>query len=134
MGNPFTNFIKKYDLDSIFKPSDLSFLNVSNKDALKSDIQNIANDMKKILTLIVILCAMCSCNKKPDTNVYHEVEKTNDVYEVYRGLQLKVVVIDSCEYLIGDNWSGYQGYGYMSHKGNCKYCAERRKRELKNCK
>lgn len=44
----FKNFMKKYGLDSIFKPADLSFLNMSNKDALKSDMQNIANDMKKV--------------------------------------------------------------------------------------
>lgn len=90
--------------------------------------------MKKILILIVVLCAMCSCCGQPDTNVYHEVEKTNDVYEVRRGLKLRVVVIDSCEYIIGSEYAPSQGYGYMSHKGNCKYCAERRKRELKNSK
>lgn len=34
-----------------------------------------------------------------------------------------VVVIDSCEYI-----HGTLTYG-LSHKGNCKYCAERRKAE-----
>lgn len=33
------------------------------------------------------------------------------------------VVIDSCEYIEGD-------YS-LAHKGNCKFCAERRKKELK---
>ena len=97
--------------------------------------------MKKIFILISILFAMVSCSEQPDTNIYHEVEKTNDVYKVNVAstgceqiTNLRVVVIDSCEYLIGHFRNGYDGYGYLSHKGNCKYCAERRKRELQNLK
>ena len=37
-----------------------------------------------------------------------------------------VIVIDSCEYIVKSSESGYQGYGYMAHKGNCRYCKERR--------
>ena len=44
-----------------------------------------------------------------------------------------VIVIDSCEYLIKrENRSpvgGYYGYGFFGHKGNCKFCEERRKQE-----
>ena len=35
----------------------------------------------------------------------------------------KISIIDSCEYV---SWS----YG-LAHKGNCRFCAERRKQELK---
>lgn len=42
----------------------------------------------------------------------------------------ELVTIDSCEYLKQENGSGYQGYGYFSHKGNCRFCRERREREL----
>jgi len=97
--------------------------------------------MKKIFILIVVLFAIVSCSEQPDTNIYHEVEMTNDVYEVNVinnnypcPTDLHVIVIDSCEYLIGICRNGYEGYGYLSHKGNCKYCAERRKRELQNLK
>lgn len=90
--------------------------------------------MKKIFILISILFAMVSCNEQPDTNIYHEVERTNDVYRVYNDVNVRVVIIDSCEYLIGSKSMSYQGFGYLSHKGNCKYCAERRKRELQNLK
>lgn len=86
--------------------------------------------MKKIF-ILSILFAMISCNEQPDTNIYHEVKRTNDVYNV-NGVQLRTVIIDSCEYLMGRDGNGYTGYGYLSHKGNCKYCAERRKRELQN--
>ncbi len=100
--------------------------------------------MKKIFILISILFAMASCSEQPDTNIYHEVERTNDVYKVkadiinvneqYGDLCLRTVVIDSCEYLIGNRYEPGTGYGYLAHKGNCKYCAERRKRELQNLK
>ena len=91
--------------------------------------------MKKIFILLVFAISLiaCSLESKPDTNVYHKVERTNDVY-IVNGLRLRTVVIDSCEYLIGSRYKpsvGY-GYGYLSHKGNCKYCAERRKHELNN--
>lgn len=49
MKNYFKTFMKKYGLDSIFSPVDLSFLNISDKDALKNDMQNIARDMRKII-------------------------------------------------------------------------------------
>lgn len=88
--------------------------------------------MKKIFILISILFAMISCSEQSDTNIYHEVEITNDIYDVNGECHLRTVVIDSCEYLIGYYAAGYQGYGFLAHKGNCKYCAERRKRELQN--
>ena len=63
---------------------------------------------------------MVSCSEQPDTN---------DVYIVNRKLRLRTVVIDSCEYLISSGRESYTGYGYLSHKGNCKYYTERRKRQ-----
>ena len=94
--------------------------------------------MKKIFILSVLF-AMVSCSEQPDTNIYHDAKSTDDVYKVdifsrSIPIDLQVVVIDSCEYLIGYEYTGYHGYGYLSHKGNCKYCAERRKRELQNLK
>lgn len=35
----------------------------------------------------------------------------------------KTIIIDSCEYV--------ENRHQLAHKGNCKYCAERRKQELK---
>lgn len=96
--------------------------------------------MKKIFILLVFAISLIACKfeKNPDTNVYHSSKRTEDVYHVpvihmseeNNTVNLRVVEIDSCEYLIGNTACGYQGYGYMTHKGNCKYCAERRKREL----
>jgi hypothetical protein len=36
----------------------------------------------------------------------------------------EVIVIDECEYI---NWGVSYGYMNITHKGNCKYCAERAK-------
>ena len=40
----------------------------------------------------------------------------------------RIVVIDSCEYLIDSDMSGYS---YFAHKGNCRFCKERKEREGK---
>lgn len=72
-------------------------------------------DKKKIL-IIMALClfVMASCDKSRDDGTY------NPSYEP------RTYVIDSCEYI---GWlSGYSSV--LAHKGNCKYCEERRKKEM----
>lgn len=49
-----------------------------------------------------------------------------EIEEARRLGGFNTVVIDSCEYLIQSVESAYQGYGYFSHKGNCRFCEERR--------
>ncbi|MBR1748790.1 MAG: hypothetical protein IJ743_03235 [Bacilli bacterium] len=79
--------------------------------------------MKKLLIFIIslllasfiaVLLVSCSESQRP----YTEVD----------GIQ--VVTIDNCEYI------RVQAYGVdmysFAHKGNCKYCAERRKEEYTN--
>lgn len=65
--------------------------------------------MKKLLFIAAVL--LCSC-EEPRT-----VENVG-------GTSFDVIEVDSCEYIIG--CAGY--YGYMAHKGNCKYCEQRSKR------
>ena len=63
--------------------------------------------MKKLLLLALTAMMMVGCD-------------SNNLYELQDyGLQ----IIDSCEYITG--------YCRLTHKGNCKFCAERRKQELK---
>lgn len=87
--------------------------------------------MKKLILLLALALVMCGCTTGPS---YEETKKTveqNQEQEIWHGFH--VVVIDSCEYIIRAdiNTKGYRGYGFgfMSHKGNCKFCAERRKKE-----
>ena len=69
-----------------------------------------------IITAIVaamIAACLCSCNQTRQTRTTENIN----------GTTFDVIVIDSCEYLIGS--ALYEGY--MAHKGNCKYCEQRHK-------
>ena len=85
--------------------------------------------MKKILILFFAVALFTACD---ESNRYEtqtiETETGETVYKV-DGVKLHVVEIDGCEYLIGHYWISDNGYGYLSHKGNCKHCEERRRAE-----
>lgn len=69
--------------------------------------------MKKIILLAFVTLMMAGCN-------YTETDHTTSDGK-------EVCIIDSCEYIKYSN-----GYGpHYTHKGNCRFCAERRKKELK---
>jgi hypothetical protein len=71
--------------------------------------------MKKLILLSVLAFVMCGCVQKEEDGSLKL--NTGGLYEN------RVVIIDSCEYI---SYNG--GYG-LAHKGNCKYCAERRMKE-----
>ena len=52
-----------------------------------------------------------------------EYKNPDGSYDTQKSMDLRTVVIDSCEYI--------SAYHQLAHKGNCKYCAKRRKKELK---
>ena len=73
--------------------------------------------MKKLLLLALTAMMMVGCDTEMPDGTYRPVEGSCKTY-----------VIDSCEYF------GLLDLGnanFLSHKGNCKFCAERRKQELK---
>ena len=78
--------------------------------------------IKKIILLALIALMMAGCEYKTDAEI-EEAERLNG---------FNVRVIDSCEYLIKYETCGYQGYGYFAHKGNCRFCKERRQKELED--
>ncbi len=43
-------------------------------------------------------------------------------YDTSRSISLETIVIDSCEYI--------DAYNRLAHKGNCRFCKERREKEL----
>ena len=65
--------------------------------------------MKKLIFLIFASLIMASCQQK-------ETRWVNGY---------KIIVVDSCEYL-QDN----RGYGAFNHKGDCRFCKERRQKEM----
>lgn len=77
--------------------------------------------MKKIIILALATLMMVGCEYKTDS----------EIEEVKRLKGFNIVVIDSCEYLRKEVTAGCSGYGFMAHKGNCRFCKERRQKELK---
>ena len=70
--------------------------------------------IKKIILLSFIILMMASC--------YNQ----NDVAKSVEEGDFGVCIYDSCEYLIRVNG----GKSYFAHKGNCRFCKERRQKEL----
>lgn len=69
--------------------------------------------MKKIILLALTALMVVGCyEQNPDGS-----------YDTSRSFNFETIVIDSCEYI--------SGYYRLAHKGNCRFCAERRKQELK---
>ena len=72
--------------------------------------------MKKILLFATAVLFMTACDMP-----------TKNLEAPYGGntgtTTFQTLLIDSCEYI--------RGYERLAHKGNCKYCAERRKQEFK---
>lgn len=77
--------------------------------------------MKKLLLLALATMMMVGC----------EYKTTAEIEEAKRLNGFNIIIIDSCEYLKSKEVDGYAGFGFFAHKGNCKFCAERRKQELK---
>lgn len=67
--------------------------------------------IKKIILLALTTLVMVGCCIE-----HYEETKINSDYSVR--------VIDSCEYIV------LNGVGVKTHKGNCKFCKERRQKEL----
>ena len=68
--------------------------------------------MKKIILLALTALMMMGCDKTVD-------EDTKLCEEHYH-----TIILDSCEYISNNKlWD-------MTHKGNCRFCKERRQKEL----
>jgi len=65
--------------------------------------------MKKIILLALIALMIVGCYIQPD---YQIIDKW------------QILELDSCEYIQADGYSGYV------HKGNCRFCKERRQKEF----
>ena len=67
--------------------------------------------MKKIILLALTALILGGCDEKPS--------KVKD--------SVTIVDIDSCEYIHNYTYMRHQVY---THKGNCRFCKERRQKEL----
>ena len=75
--------------------------------------------MKKIILLALTALMMVGCDEIKIKE--HKQIKEPPVSEWHN----QVVVIDSCEYISEET------RGLVEHKGNCRFCKERRQKELK---
>lgn len=67
--------------------------------------------IKKILLLALVILMIGCYYQNPDGS-----------YDTSKSFGLEVIVIDSCEYI--------KDYQVLAHKGNCRFCQERRQKEL----
>ena len=68
--------------------------------------------MKKIILLALFTLIMVGCNYTPTDHTTSDGKR--------------VVLIDSCEYIKYSNRTG----AHYFHKNNCRFCKERRQKEL----
>jgi hypothetical protein len=67
---------------------------------------------KHNLLYILLMCVGC---------VEPNVKQTTPQYTIATGAKIKIIEIDSCEYIFYEGACGMA----IAHKGNCKYCTER---------
>lgn len=99
-----------------------------------------------VLSLILVVgCNPTGCKVSDNTVVipkseYDSLKSVRSEYpkelpkppidEYSKGFRtFKIIVVDSCEYILGYTHS-YNGGPVLTHKGNCKFCAERQRKLL----
>lgn len=84
-------------------------------------------NFKYLLLLLVFLAGVgCSENKAEIPKAKHQ-EKSKLVFEFGLKTSVRVIEVDSCEYVTMD--SGTQGGTAVIHKQNCTFCLERNSAE-----
>lgn len=78
--------------------------------------------MKKIL-LILTIASLFSCNEHEEEIKQNRLKDVNDFQKVIYSIdkssyrEVRIMTIDSCEYIV---WDGSHGEFGFAHKGNCK--------------
>ena len=71
------------------------------------------------LFFFFVFFSACLENKlEEDSPIEHQTEQT--IHQIPEG-DLEILLIEDCEYIVfKDGRGSNHGFGYMSHKGNCK--------------
>ena len=65
---------------------------------------------KEMFKFILLILLISSCTIEHSQNKLKEYNWST-------------ITIDSCEYIVKEkSYGAYLGYGFLAHKGNCKYC------------
>lgn len=88
--------------------------------------------MKKIIILALTASILMGCEQ---LEIKPKQEQVGCKQEQI-GCDYSIIIVDSCEYIektdiFANGTSLGTKAGYVAHKGNCRFCAERRKQELK---
>lgn len=75
--------------------------------------------MKKLLFAFIIFLSFASCRPEV-TSPKNEYYNDSSAIEIFNGVDYRIVVIDSCEYILGRDHESYNGGFFLTHKGNCK--------------
>jgi len=82
----------------------------------------------KAIATIFLFSAFISCGER--LKQINHIDKKEFLlkqgYEMMDKYKLQVMVIDGCEYLYA--YQGHYAGNILTHKGNCKFCAERSKK------
>ena len=70
--------------------------------------------MKKLIILALLAVVMAGCEKSPNKTLQERIDES---------YARRTFIVDSCEYIAF--WKS------STHKGNCRFCVERRKAELR---
>lgn len=80
--------------------------------------------MKKIILLALTALMVVGCNENELTGITTHANEGIKNKPIRHGM---IIDIDSCQYVVCD---AYGGWAFVHHN-NCRFCAERRKQELK---
>lgn len=93
-------------------------------------LRKILTVVLSILAAIFMAVAITACDDASyNKTQVNEDPETGEVTYTVRGVKFHVVEIDGCEYIMGTRYHSDGEAVYISHKGNCKYCEERRRAE-----
>lgn len=67
-----------------------------------------------IFACLLVPFVLCGCSEQGFLTTTHEVNYDK------MSKNMKTIEIEGCEYIVYSCSSGYSGFGFMSHKGNCK--------------
>jgi hypothetical protein len=89
------------------------------------------NNMKKFLLIGIILFGIMSCNDEQETATQTTTESihNDDMIFHYGNVdEYRIQEIDGCEYIVVNGRANSEPA--LTHKGNCKYCLERSKKQV----
>ena len=78
--------------------------------------------MKKLLLALLVLAGITSCSRESDTTTSLSNENFMK-FEYGATDEYHIQEIDGCEYILVNGLDNREPA--LTHKGNCKYCAER---------